>query len=124
MAMFKFDGVALPVDPSEVSFGYMDISDAEAGRDTVTGKMYKGKKGTCRQFQFTWSKDMTPANVAAILTAIKPEYIDLTFTDPETNSTTTKEFYAGDRSGAYRSWTVGLKRFTQISVTLTERTPY
>ena len=124
MAMFKFDGVALPVDPSEVSFGYMDISDAEAGRDTVTGKMFKGKKGTCRQFEFVWAKNMNPANVAAILTAIKPEYINLTFTDPETNTQMTKEFYAGDRSGAYRSWTINQKRFTQISVTLTERTPY
>lgn len=123
MAMFKFDGVALPVDPSDVSFGYMDISDAEAGRDTVTGKMYKGKKGTCRQFQFTWAKDMTPTNVAAILTALKPEYIDLTFTDPATNSTVTKQFYAGDRSGAYRTWTVNKKRYQQITVTLTERTP-
>lgn len=124
MAMFKFDGVTLPVDPSEVSFGYMDISDTEAGRDAVTGKMYKGKKGTCRQFQLTWAKDLDPTNIAAILTALKPEYINLTFIDPETNSTKTEEFYAGDRSGAFRSWTIQNKRYQQISVTLTERTPH
>lgn len=124
MAMFMFDGVALPVDPSEVTFGYMDISNSEAGRDSVTGKMYKGKKGTCRQFQLTWAKNMTPANIAAILTALKPQYIDLTFIDPETNTTKTAEFYAGDRAGAFRSWTVNNKRYQQINVTLTERTPH
>lgn len=123
MAMYLFDGQALPVDPSEVSFGYMDISDSDAGRDNVTGKMYKGKKGTCRQFKFVWSKNLTPANTAAILTAIKKEYIDLTFPDPQTNSTLTREFYGGDRTGAIRAWTTKYKRYTQISVTLTERTP-
>lgn len=122
MAMLKFDSVDMP-DPSEMDIGYMDISKSDAGRDNTTGTMWKGKIGTCRQIKLSWHKNMTPANVSTILTALDNEYINVTFTDPKTNSTVTREFTGGDRTTSVRAWTTRYKRYQQISVTLTERTP-
>jgi hypothetical protein len=62
----------------------------------------------------------TPEQAATILQMFDPEYINVTYLNPLTNSVVTKEFYTGDRSAPYYWWCDG-GRHSEISFNIIER---
>ena len=62
----------------------------------------------------------TPDVASTILTMFNPEYINVTYLCPLTNSVVTKEFYTGDRSAPYYWWCDG-GRHTEITFNIIER---
>lgn len=118
MALLKVNGVAIKA-PSSMSFGIQDISAPDAGRGQDL-TMYKGKLGQKQTIQLGWNM-VTPVEAAAILTAFDPEYFNVTYTDPKTNATVTKEFYCGDRSAPIQQWNVNNKYFNSITFNIIER---
>lgn len=118
MAMIKINGVAIK-DPSALGFKFSDISQSNSGR-TQSGLMYKNRVTSKITLSLTWNMP-TPAETAKILTVTKPEYVRVTFTNPETNSEVTKEMYRSDVSTPVKIWTDKNKRYSQITFDLIER---
>lgn len=131
MAMFQYcktqSGTFVDVlDPSEVSFGIQDISDPDAGRDASL-RMWKGRLGQKMQVALAWNNP-SPSETATLLTMFDEEYFFLKFTNPKTNTTITKEFYAGDRTAPIQQWFVKdpsnpdkFRTYSKVSVTCIER---
>lgn len=118
MSMIKIDGKAIK-DPSVLSFKFADISQANSGR-TQSGKMFKNKVTDKITLSLTWNMP-TPEETAKILTITKPEYVKVTFTNPETNAEITKEMYRSDVTTPVKMWNINDKRYSQITFDLIER---
>lgn len=124
MAIIVIDGVPLP-DPSEMTWGLQDVSDGDAGR-TQDALMHKNRVAQKRKIELKWPS-ITPDKAAAILTAVNPEYINVTYHDAMTNKEETREFYVGDRSAPVRQWcekdSAGRVQhwYTSVSFNLIER---
>lgn len=117
MAVITINGTNY--DPSEMTFGIQDISAPDAGRD-LSGKMWKMTVTQKRTIQLAWWQP-SPALVSQVLTSVSPEYFNVTYTDPQTNASTTKSFYVGDRSAPVQIWGTSTKRYSKLSFKLIER---
>lgn len=115
--VFKVNGVDCPT-PSEFQWSLQDISAPDSGR-TLDGLMWKNRVGQKEKIELSWN---APDNVKAsqILQMFQPEYFDVTYRSPLTNSLVTKTFYCGDRSAPTYWWrNNGL--FEKISFNIIER---
>ena len=92
--------------PSTYQVEYNDVSDPDAGR-TEDGLMHKNRIGQKVKIQLAWN-NINDADASAILTAFDPEYVEVKYKDPKTNSYLTKTFYVGDRSAPAYNRTVGV----------------
>lgn len=101
MAMISVDGVDLP-DPSELTFGLYDVSAANSGR-TEDATMQKNRIAQKRKLNLGW-QNIRPDKASTILTAVNPEYINVTYYDIMDGNTQTREFYVGDRTAPYQWW--------------------
>jgi len=118
MAMLIIDGVTMPA-PSKLDWSIQDVSIGESGRDD-TGYMFKGRVTSKRKLVLEWAgKD--PVTCKAVLEAVQPEYIEVTYFDPLMGETTTKTFYTGDRSTKVKIWSENNKIFETISFDIIER---
>jgi len=119
MAMLSIDGVELP-DPSEYTYGLMDISASDAGR-TEDSVMQKNRVAQKRKLNLGW-QNIRPEVASTILTAINPEYLNVTYYDVMDGAMETREFYVGDRSAPYQWWhgTNG-RIFSKLTFNLIER---
>jgi hypothetical protein len=106
-------------DPSAMTWGLKDVSGSNAGRTTDT-IMHKDRRGQKVTLSLAWNGP-TPAEASAILQAFNPEYIFLRYTDPLTNTKTTKEFYVGDRSAPVKVWQSNNKLYETVSFEVIER---
>lgn len=97
---------AWTLPPSKYVVTFEDVSSSDAGR-VESGKMYKKRIGRAFAIQLEWA-GVSNANAATILAAFSPEYIDVTFLDPWTNSFITKEFYVGNRTAPLYNATLGI----------------
>lgn len=116
--IFLINGVEMPC-PSRFDISIQDISAPDSGRD-LSGIMWKGKIGQKVKIGVAYPYP-TPEVVASVLSAINPEYFNVTFTHPMTNTATTIECYVGDRSAPVKFWWVGNKRYETLSFDLIER---
>ena len=118
MSIISVDGADVK-DPSVFEWGLQDVSAPEAGRtdDTI---MHKCRVGQKRKLKIGWNNP-SPEEAAAILQAFNPEYILVTYPDAMSGTYETREYYVGDRSAPMRSWTVNLKRYTQVTFDIIER---
>lgn len=98
---FKVNNVDMPC-PSKCDIGYQDISAPDSGR-TLDGLMWKNRVGQKVKIELEWL-GVSDEDAATILTAFDPEYVDVTFRDPKSNSIQTKNFYTGDRKGVTYWW--------------------
>ena len=117
MAILTING--LGVDPSVITYGIQDVSAPDAGRD-LSGTMQKMTITQKRTIQLEWWQP-DPALTAQILQTVKPEYFNVTYTDPESNTQVTKTFYVGDRSAPVQVWGANTKRYSKLSFKLIER---
>lgn len=119
MAMLIVNGVALP-DPSEMSWGLMDVSASDAGRTEDT-RMHKNRLGQKRKIELGWN-NIKPAAASMILQAVNPEYINVTYFDAMSGTMQTREMYVGDRSAPLKWWHGSTGRYySRLSFNLIER---
>ena len=71
-----------------------DVDGSSAGR-TLDGTMVRDRRATKIRWDVT-CKPLKSEELAEVLTSIKPEFVTLTYTNPETNLVTTDYFYANN----------------------------
>lgn len=118
MAMLKVNGTLIKT-PSEMTWGLQDVSDSASGR-TQDALMHKNRIAQKRKLSLAWNNP-TRAETASILQAFNPEYIDISYPDSMSGTDETRVFYVGDRSAPYKIWTLGNKRYSQVSFDVIER---
>lgn len=103
--------------PSSYTWKLEDISASDAGRteDTV---MHKMRIGQVVGIELSWN-GVTTAEVAAILQAFNPEYIQVDYLDAMRGKYVTSEFYVGNRSAPMYNARKGL--WENVSFNLIER---
>lgn len=101
---FQVNGVSIPV-PSEFGWSIQDVSSPDSGR-TLDGLMQKERVVRKEKIQLKWN-GKTPEEASTILQAFAPEYFNVTYHSPLTNSVVTKQFYCGDQSAPYYWWCNG-----------------
>ena len=116
--MFKVDGVAMPC-PSYYKWGLKDISSSESGR-TDDMLMHKNRVGQKRHISLAWNGPTWEVS-SMILTAVNPEYINVTYPDMMSGKYETRTFYVGDRDSLVKSWWVGNQRNEVVEFDLIER---
>ena len=109
-------GVIVPC-PSTYQYELSDVSDADSGR-TEDGLMHKMRIAQKVHIQLSWSY-VSFADAKTILEAFNPEYIDVNYLDPMTNTYQTKTFYVGDRSAPL--YNTRKQLWTGISFNIIER---
>lgn len=113
----------ISLDPAQITWGFQDISAADAGRVQDAGNtMYKMRTSQKRKLQLTWNFP-TAAQTAEILKAFNPEYIYVRYHDPMENALVVKQFYVGDRSAPLKWFNLSKKgtRYTTLSFDIIER---
>ena len=103
--------------PSSYQYELSDVSDPDSGR-TEDGLMHKMRIAQKVHINLSWQY-VTNADAKTILTAFNPEYVDVNYLDPLTNSYQTKTFYVGDRSAPIYNTRLGL--WTSVSFNIIER---
>ena len=71
-----------------------DVEAANAGR-TQEGYMQRDRISTKYRWDIT-CRPLKADELATVLNLIQPVYIDVTYTDPLTNSTTTSQYYSNN----------------------------
>ena len=110
--------VSVP-SPSKYRVIVSDVSKADSGR-TEDGKMWKEKIGQLVKIELEWSY-LSSNDVSSILTAIDPEYFEVTYLDPKTMTFVTSEFYVGDRTAPMYNSRMGI--WESLALNIIERTP-
>lgn len=96
MAMISINGVDLPT-PTEYSVALQDI-DSDNTRRTEAGILTRDRvRAGVYKIEVAWK--ITKAQLKTITDAISPAKFSVTFFDPTTSSTSTKDMYCGDRGG-------------------------
>lgn len=96
MALISIGGTDLP-SPTEYSVFLQDI-DSENTKRTETGILTRDRvRAGVYKIEVAWK--ITKAQMKTITDALIPAKISVTFFDPTTSSTSTKDMYCGDRSG-------------------------
>lgn len=113
----KVNGVDAPT-PSEFNWSIQRVSSPDSGR-TLDGLMHVEQVTQKEKIGLKWLGS-TPDVASTILQMFDPEYIQVTYLSPLTNSVVTKEFYTGDRSAPYYWWCDG-GRHTEITFNIIER---
>lgn len=114
---FKVNGTDVPT-PSQFGWSLQDVSAADSGR-TEDAVMHKNRVAQKEKIQLVWNAPK-PDKASQILQAFNPEYFEVTYRSPLTNSIVTKEFYRGDASAPTYWWAKG-GLFENISFDIIER---
>ena len=114
---FKVNNVDCPT-PSEFGWSLQDVSSADSGR-TQDGLMHKNMVTRKEKIQLSWNAPK-PDKAAQILQMFLPEYFDVTYRSPLTNTVVTKTFYRGD-ANADTYWWANNGLFEKISFNIIER---
>ena len=113
---FQVNGVDVPT-PSVFEWGLQDVSAADSGR-TSDARMHKNLVARKEKIQLSWSAP-SPEKTATVLQAFLPEYFDVTYRSPLTNTIVTKTFYRGDANAPAYWWARG-GRFQKLSFNIIE----
>lgn len=112
------DGVTMK-EPSQIEVSRNKIWSQNSGRTqsgTFTGDVVARKM----RLDVTWTP-LSQEEAKAILTALEPPFISVTFKNPRTNSFTTKTFYAGDESVSVYSYALNNVTYEGLKVSLVEK---
>lgn len=95
MALIKIGSTSLP-DPVEYSVTLQDI-DSENTRRTEAGILTRDRvRAGVYKIQVRWK--ITKAQLKTITDAISPAKFSVTFFDPTTSTSPTRDMYVGDRT--------------------------
>lgn len=96
MAMITISSTELPA-PSEYTVSLQDI-DSENTRRTEAGVLTRDRvRGGIYKIQVIWK--VTKTQLKTITDAIAPAKFSVTFFDPTTSTSPTRDMYCGDRVG-------------------------
>jgi len=90
------NGVEIAHYPAEFKCDVMDLDNAETTKRTANGELTRDRIAVKRQIEMRFNA-MTWDKLSAILTAIKPEFFQFTYPDPESGQQETRTFYVDDR---------------------------
>lgn len=96
-----------------------DIDGPNSGR-AMDGTMYRDRVTTKFRFDVT-CRPLTASEAATVLSLIQPEYITVTFTDPLTNNTVTKQAYSNNVPAQYLMKIDGKEYWGGITFPVIER---
>ena len=82
--------------------------------------MHKNRIAQKRKISLAWNNP-TKEETASILQAFNPEYVKVTYPDAMSGKYETREFYRSDPVAPMKVWTVGNKRYAQLSFDIIER---
>lgn len=82
-----------------LKYQHSDIDAPDSGR-TMDAVMHRGRVASKIRLDVT-CRPLNVAETATVLTAISPEWVTVTFTNPMTGSTTTKTMYSNNRSASF-----------------------
>lgn len=110
--------------PSAITWGVQDVSSPDAGR-TLDGVMHKERlplpNGQKRKMELEWNVVRFGEESSAILQAFTPEYIDVTYPDPQEGAVVTKVFYTGDKKVKFTTWWDGSQLLTSLAFNIIEQ---
>ena len=96
------------------------IDGEDAGRG-LDGTMYRDKRADKVRLDVT-CKPLTTAEASIVLRAIKPEWVSVTYLDPEQGTTLTKTMYSNNKPAQYLiQRTDGTELWSGITFPLIER---
>ena len=76
-----------------------DIDGSDAGR-TMDGVMQRNRVATKVRLDIT-CRPLTRAEASTVLTAIMPQFVSVTYTDPQLGTDTTKTMYSNNNPATY-----------------------
>ena len=103
--------------PSAYLYKLEDVSAADAGRTEDT-LMHKKRVGQLVGLELSW-KNISTADVSALLKAFNPEYITVVYLDAMQGKYIKSEFYVGNRSAPMYNAVKGL--WQNVSFNIIER---
>jgi len=113
--MIKVNGVVIPT-PSSLSFGIMDISQAER---VASGKIVIDRIATKVKIELSWNY-LVDSQLSTLLSAVSSVSFNVEYLDPRSNSLMTKEFYVGDRKMGMYSYVSNTPVWTGIAFNFIE----
>jgi hypothetical protein len=116
VSLLKINGVEMPT-PSSMVPGEEDIGKWERNaRGTMIGEIITTKA----KLELAWSF-LAAEQLQQLLIAIKPQFFNVTYTDPVTNALRTALFYKGGRSMPIMDYINGVLRYKDVKFNLIER---
>lgn len=110
--------------PSAITWSIQDVSAQDAGR-TLDGIMHKERlpmpNGQKRKMKLEWFAVKFGEESSALLQAFTPEYLDVTYPDPQEGKLVTKVFYTGDKELRFATWWDGKQVLTNLTFSLIEQ---
>lgn len=76
-----------------------DVEDPDAGR-TMDGTMQRGRVATKIRLDIT-CRPLLTSEASTVLTAILPEFVSVTYTDPMAGTTVSKTMYSNNNPATY-----------------------
>lgn len=112
----------IPLDPSKMEWGLMDVSADDAGRVMdAESTMYKQRITQKRKIALAWSNPDAEVT-STILKAFNPEYVWVRYWDAMDGQFEVRRFYVGDRSAPLRQFqTLNGTRYSELSFDIIER---
>ncbi len=111
----KINGTIIKT-PSEMRVIISDI-DGNSYRN-ANGKMIRDRLAVKRKLECKWNY-LSTAEISVLLKAVKNEFFDVTYLDPQEGTEITKRFYVGDRTSPVYSF--GLDLWTDLSMNFIEQ---
>lgn len=122
-SLLVVDGVPIKA-PSAITWSVQDVSTPDAGR-TLDGVMHKERLplpgGQKRKLKLEWAVVRFGTESRSILQAFTPEYISVTYPDPQEGDLVTKTFYTGDKETQFKTWWTGSQLMTSLSFAIIEQ---
>ena len=118
--MLKINNIDLPISPSAMKIGVMDLDSGETSERTTDGTLNRDRITRKRKIDLTFPY-MTWPNLSLILRMLQDEFIQVTYPDTMSGKVETRTFYVGDREIEYAFERNGVKWWKELPLTLTER---
>lgn len=119
--VFKIDGTDITpyIANGGLQYTRNDLDGPNAGR-ALNGTMYRDRVATKDKWTVN-CRPLTAEETATVLSLIEPEYVEVTVTNPKTNSLRTFEAYSNNVPAQYLMNINGKEYWTGINFPLVER---
>lgn len=115
MALLNIGGVDMPA-PTELTISVNDISKADRN---ANGTMVLERIATKQKLQLKWSY-ISDVDLKTVLNAISPTMYQVTYTNPLTNTSQSKQMYCGDRTAGVMYVSSGVVHYKDFGFDLIE----
>lgn len=119
--VFKINGTDITpyIANGGLQYTRNDLDGPNAGR-ALDGTMYRDRVATKDKWTVN-CRPLTAQETATLLTLIEPEYVNITVSNPKTNTTRTYQAYSNNVPAQFLMIKNGVEYWTGISFPLIER---